>query len=85
MEVQAFGQGNSTDEIDIIGYINKKYRHMKGTRSMISELLDLDDTNNDVDTMQEFIPFSMIIIAEGNTITSMEIPEPETETEEEKE
>lgn len=78
MDVRIIDDGNHANELFIAGYIKNKYYHYTGSKAMVTDLLELDDTNNDTDTMTEFLPFTVIIVTEGIVITSMEVPDVDT-------
>lgn len=74
IEVKAIAKTQSPKKVHIVGCADDKYKELEAAKDMVAELLDLQDPNNEVAQMNDFVPFTMKVTTEGIKITMMEIP-----------
>lgn len=74
IEVKAIAKTNSPKKVHVVGCTDDKYKELEAGKDMMADLLDLQDPNNEVTHMNEFVPFTMKVTTEGIKITMMEIP-----------
>lgn len=77
MTVKKIAKTQSPTKINIVGSSKDKYIQLEGSTQMMCDLLDLQEPNNQISNMNQFIPFTMNVTTEGMNITMMEIPLPE--------
>lgn len=75
MTVKKIGKGPTPQQLHIVGSYKDQYKQLEGSREMMCELLDLQEPQNDISDMNQFIPFQMTVTTEGVNITMMEIPQ----------
>lgn len=73
--MKAIAKTTSPKKVHVIGCTDDKYKELEAPKDMMSDLLDLQDPNNEVTDMNQFVPFTMKVTTEGLKITMMEIPQ----------
>lgn len=73
--VRTVGKGKETDELHVVGHIDDILKNLTASYKMMTELLELEEPENTIADIRQFVPFDMRIIVRGVKIVMMEIPE----------
>lgn len=75
ISVRAVGKGTENDQLHVVGFIDDVLKNLTSSYNMMIDLLDLNEPENEISHIRQFVPFDMHIITRGLKIVMMEIPE----------